>query len=66
MLLFRNQPSFQNLLGKGGGGGRGRFPFFVNRVPTFLQEVCLRRKLAHVTAYDAYFHLDALLPTGIK
>jgi hypothetical protein len=48
------------------GGGRGRFHLFVKRVLTFLQEVYLRRMLAHMRAYDAYFHLDALLPTGSK
>jgi hypothetical protein len=31
-----------------------------------LQEVCLRPNLAHMKAYNAYFHLDALWPTGIK
>jgi hypothetical protein len=63
MLLFVNQPSGR-VLGKGGVGGATRwFHFLVKRVPTFVQEVCLRRKLAHLKAYDAYSHLDAFLPT---
>jgi hypothetical protein len=68
MLMFRNQPRLLEIwqgFGQGGGvGGRGRFHFFVKRGPPFLQEACLRRKLAHVRAHNAYFYLDALLPTG--
>jgi hypothetical protein len=72
MLLSINQPSLQEIWqgfgqgGAGGGGGKGGFHFLVERVLTVLQEVCLRRKSAHTRAYDVYFHLDALLPTGIE
>jgi hypothetical protein len=68
MLLSINQPSLQEIwqgFGQGGGwGGRGRFHFLVERVLTFLQEVCLRRKSAYTRAYDVYFHLN--VPVGIE